>query len=108
MKKSFLLPNERKKDTAAKRKHYKEITSFIMFLIVETRPNITYGMLVMSYFATNLPHLYSKAVKTIFCYLNATRNIEIMYGRKLKGDIKIKGYFNFNWVGNHITSKLSL
>lgn len=108
MKKSFLLPNKRKKDTAAERKPYQKMTGLIMFLIVETKPDITYAMLVISYFTTNLPHPYSKAAKTIFRYLKAIRNIWITYGRKLKRDMKIKEYFNFDWLSNHVISKLTL
>lgn len=79
MKKTPLLLNKDKKAATAKTKHYQKMIRFIIFLIVEIGLNIIYGTLVASRFALNPSHLHSKIVKTIFCYLKAFKDIEILY-----------------------------
>ncbi len=104
MKETPLKPSE-KEATAAKRKRYQGMTGSIMFSMVETRPDITFATSVVSRFAKNLFHQYSKAVKTIFWYLKATRDTGITYGWKQGGNLIIKGYFDSDWAGDHATRK---
>lgn len=80
MKETCLLPNKGKEVIAAEKKCYQGMTSSIIFSMVKIRPNIAYATSMISHFAKNLSYLYSKAVKTIFYYLKATRDVEIMYG----------------------------
>lgn len=94
MKKILLLSNEGKETTAAKRERYQRMTGSMIFSMVEIRPDITYAILVVSRFAKNLSHLYSKAVQTIFCYLKATRDNRITYRGEQGGDLTIRGYSN--------------
>lgn len=96
IKETILLPNENIEATAAKIECYQEITSFMIFFIVETRPDSTYVMLIVSRFANNLLYLHRKVVKTIFCYFKAIKNIGITYKREQKRDLTIKKYSNSN------------
>lgn len=73
--------------------------------MVGTIPNIAYITSVVSCFAKNLSHLHSKAVKTIFCYFKASRNVRITYGGKQKRHLTIKRYFNSDWASNYVTKK---
>lgn len=82
MKKTFLLLNEGKEVTAAKRECYHVMIGSIIFSMVEIRSDIVYAILVVSYFAKNPSHLYSKAVKMILRYLKAKRDVEITYKRE--------------------------
>lgn len=59
-------------------------------------PNIVYVTSVVSFFTKNPSHLYSKAVKTILCYLKTSRDVRIMYGGKQKRHLIIKRYFDSN------------
>lgn len=45
------------------------MTGFLMFSIVETRPNIAFTTSVTSCFAKNLSHQYIEVIKTILQYL---------------------------------------
>lgn len=63
--------------------------------MIETRPDITFVIFVVSYFASNLLHQYTEAVKTIMQYLKATCNLGITYGREGK-DLIIKGFSDSN------------
>lgn len=73
--------------------------------MVETRPNIAYVTSVVSCFAKNLSHSNSKAVKTIFHYLKAIRDVGITYEREQGGDLTIKEYSNSNCAGDYVTRK---
>lgn len=105
IKETLLLANKGKEAIAAIKKYYQGITSFIIFSLVETRPNIAYAILVMNRFAKNLLYLYRKVVKTIFCYFKATRDVGIMYGEDQRENLIIRGYFDSDCAGNHITKK---
>lgn len=108
MKETFILPNKSKKAITAKRKHYQGMTTSIIFLMVKTRPDIVYATSVVSRFTKNLSHLHSKAVKTIFCYLKAIRDVKIIYGGEQRGELTIRRYSDSNWACNHITTKSTL
>lgn len=82
MNKTSLPPNKGKKAIVAEKECYHGMIRFIIFSMVETRPNIAYATLVMSHFIKNPSHLPSKAVKTIFCYLKAIKDLEIIYKRE--------------------------
>ena len=47
--------------------------------MIETQPDIVIITLVVSYFAKNLNHQYTKAVKTILKYLKASCKRKINY-----------------------------
>lgn len=105
IKETPLLLNEGKEATVAKKECYQRKTGSIMFLRVETRPNIAYAMLVVSRFVKNPSYLHSKVVKTVFCYLKATKDVGITYGREQGGDLIIKGYSDSNWTSDYVTRK---
>lgn len=61
-----LLPNDSgRQATDAKQEKYQGMTGSLMFLMVETRPDIAFTTSVTSRFAKNPSHLHTKAVKTI-------------------------------------------
>lgn len=45
------------------------MTSLLIFLMVKTRPNIVFSIIIITYFAKNLSYTYIEIVKTIFSYL---------------------------------------
>lgn len=83
------------------------MTSSIIFLMVETRLDIAYATLVVSRFAKNLSYYHSKAVKTIFCYFKAIKDVGIIYRREQGEDLIIKRYLNSDWARDHVTRKSS-
>lgn len=64
----------------------------IIFFMIETRPDIVFTILIISCFAKNLSYYYSKAVKTIFCYLKVIRSTKITYKKKQREDFTIKNF----------------
>ena len=79
------------------------MTKFIMFFIVETRPDIAFAILVASCFAKNFTHQNTKAVKTFLHYLKGLRNRGIIY-RGLS-ELKVEEYFDSNWAENKESQK---
>lgn len=47
---------------------------FIIFFMIETKPDISFVTSIISRFAKNLDHLYTKVVKAIFCYLKGLKD----------------------------------
>lgn len=54
----------------------------IIFSIIKTRPDIIFAISLVSRFAKNQSHQYTKAVITIFKYLKCLKSQEINYSRK--------------------------
>lgn len=73
--------------------------------MVETRPDIAYVALVVNRFAKNPSHFYSKVIRTIFCYLKATRDVGILYIGEQGGDLPIRGYSDSDWAGDYVIRK---
>lgn len=72
--------------------------SSIMFLVVETRPDIAFATSVASCFAKNPGHQHMEAVKTILQYLKGSKDRGITYGGQDK--LLIEGYLDSDWAGD--------
>lgn len=73
MKETVLLePKTEREASSSEKEHYQSMTGSLMFLIVETRPNIAFATSVTSYFTKNLGHYHTEAVKTILQYLKGS------------------------------------
>ena len=66
--------------SAAEKKRYQGMTGSIMFLMVETRPDIAFATSVASRFAKNPGSQHTEVVKTILQYLKGSRERGITYG----------------------------
>lgn len=76
------------------------MTRSLIFLIVETRPNITFTTLFMAHFSKNFSYQFTKTVKIILKYLKDSREQRITYSRTDKEALKIQDYSDFNWANN--------
>lgn len=70
------------------------MTGSIIVIMVETRLDIAYTILVVSCFVKNPSHLHSKVLKTTFYYLKATKDIGNIYGEEQRGNLTIREYFD--------------
>lgn len=71
-----------------KKKKIQKIIKLIIFFIIETRLDIAFAILLVSYFAKNLCYLYTKVVKTILKYFKGSKNEKITY-KERKKNLKI-------------------
>ena len=62
------------KASTIKHKKYKDIIGFIIFLIIEIKPDIMFAILVASYFVKNSGHQYIKTIKTILQYFKRSKD----------------------------------
>ncbi len=63
----------------------------LMFLMIETKLNIAFAILVISRFAKNPSHFHTKAVKTILKYFIGAKNQGIIYDQ---GILTIEEYLD--------------
>ncbi len=105
MKEAILLQNEGPKAIQAEQKRYQGMIGSLMFLMVETKPDIVFATSVISHFAKNTSRQHTEAVKTMMRHLKATRTLGITYGREKGRDLIIKDYSDSNWAGDHVTRK---
>ena len=96
-----LLPND-KTATEAEVIKYQEMVGSIMFVMIETRPDIAFATSMVSRFAKNPSKAHFEAVKRIIRYLNTTKDRGITFG---KGDLIIIGYSDSDWAGDRDSRK---
>ena len=63
---------------------YHEAVGLLMYAMMGTRPDITFGMSMVTQFIDNLGWVHWEAVKRIFCYLKGTKDYELVYGGERK------------------------
>jgi hypothetical protein len=76
---------------------YQSIVKSLMYIMLETRLDITYFMSVISRYVSNFTQTHWQAVKRIFRYLRETYQIKLMFREALKS---LKSYTNSNWTEN--------
>lgn len=73
MKETVLLePRIEGEAFPSEKERYQGMTGSLMFLMVETRPDIAFAISVASRFAKNLYHHHTEVVKTILRYLKGS------------------------------------
>lgn len=104
MKKTVLLQLRTEGQvTTSEREWYQDITSSIIFSMVEIKPDIVFATSIVSYFAKIPGHQYIEVVKTILQYLKGSRKWEILYGGQ--EELLVKGYSDSDWVSNKKSRK---
>ena len=74
-------PKENKgKATAAEITRYQSIIGSLLYLMIGTRPDISYAVTHLSQFSTNPSEDHYKAAMHICCYLAGTQDYSLVYG----------------------------
>ena len=71
---------------------YSNIVGCLMYAMVATRPDIAYGVGVVSRFMSCPSKVHWQAVKWLLRYLNGTSNLRLVYGNNEAEGNNIKGY----------------
>lgn len=79
------------------------MTDSFMFSIIETKPDIIFAISIISRFAKNLRHRYTKVVKTILRYLKGSREYKITYS--VQSELLVEEYSDSDWAGGKETRK---
>jgi hypothetical protein len=74
---------------------YQSIVRSLMYIMLETRFDITYFILIISRYVFNFIQTHWQAVKRIFRYLRKTYQMKLMFREILKS---LKSYTNSNWA----------
>jgi hypothetical protein len=73
-----------------------------MYVILGTRPDITYTISVISRFSANPTETYISAVKRVFRYLKDTLFISLVF----RGEFQLlSGYIDSDWAGDPDTRR---
>ncbi len=98
-----LLPNNSTTQaTDSEREKYQGMIRSLMFLMIETRPDIAFATSVASRFIKNPSQPQIEAIKTILKYLKGTKDRGIVYGQST---LTIKRYSNSDWAGDKDSKK---
>lgn len=83
-------------------KLYQEKVGSLIPLMVSTRPDISYAVIKLARFATNPGLQHQTAIKRVFRYLSATKNLCIHFAvaDETRG-ISLVGYTDADWAGPH-------
>ncbi|GJY20035.1 retrovirus-related pol polyprotein from transposon TNT 1-94, partial [Tanacetum coccineum] len=88
---------------------YANVVGSLMYLMVCTRPDITYVVSVVSRYLANLGKNHWEAVKWILKYLRGTANVGLVYGTNHGNHVDVAGFVNSDYAkdpdkGRSITS----
>jgi hypothetical protein len=81
-------------------KQYQSAVGALIYLVVETRPDIAFAISVVSQFSANPTPTHEQAVKRIFRYLAGTRTRGLQYGGSGKVPSELHGYSDADWGGD--------
>jgi hypothetical protein len=82
---------------AAEITRYQSIIGSLLYLMIGTRPDISYAVTHLSQFTTNPSEDHYKAALHICCYLAGTQDYKLVYGKAAD-----KGYTDSDWAANKI------
>lgn len=78
---------------------YSQMVGTLMYLMVETRPDVAYAVSVVSCFMTNPNSEHMQAVKRIFRYLQGNSYFSLVYGAAEAPDWEIVGFTDSDYGG---------
>ena len=78
---------------------YSQAVGALMYLMVTNRPDIAYAVTMVARFMQNPGKQHWIAVKRIFRYLQGMQELGILY--KQKDELKLMGYSDADWAGDH-------
>ncbi len=74
---------------------YQSILKSLMYIMLETRFDITYFISIISRYVFNFTQIHWQAIKRIFRYLRKTYQMKLMFREALRS---LKDYTNLNWA----------
>lgn len=79
----------------------------LMYAMINIHLNLVFAVVQVAQFMTNPILAHWIAIKHIFCYIQATKDMGIIYGGESSQQymLKIQGWTNCNWVGDQNSYK---
>lgn len=84
---------------------YREAIGTLLYIALNTRPDIAYSVNFLSQFNNAFSHEHWKAVKKIFRYLKNTNGHGILYRKSSDGNLQLSGYTDADYGGDLDTRK---
>ena len=98
-----LRPNEGNTNPTL-RSHYQLVIGLLLYIMLGTRPDITYSVIKMSQFSANPSEEHLQKALYIVCYLSSTMDLCIWYSASGNQN-GLNVYSNTDWAGDHETSR---
>lgn len=98
MQYNILLPLIPPSSKIGKAKYAVKVGS-IMYAMVETQIDIAFATSIVSRFSKNPSSGYFNGIDQILQFFAKSSKMGITFGRD--EELKLVGYLNFNWAGNH-------
>lgn len=86
--------NEEEKTT------YRSLLGKLMFIMVATRPDISYAVSALARFMTNPTRAQHEAALDVVRYLNGTLDLTVIFKRRHMDDYDLTAYSDSDWGGN--------
>lgn len=96
---SKMCPTDEKEKEEMRQRPYNELLGSLQFAVNMTRPDIAFGVNLLSRFKENPSILHWKAAKQILRYLKGTIDHGIFY-KGSKRDTTLLGYSDADWAGD--------
>ena len=85
------------------RQQYQSVIGSLLYIMLGTRPDISYAVIKMAQFASNPSSDHMNKAKQIICYLGSTPNLSLVfYGSSDKGII---AFCDSDWASDKIKCK---
>lgn len=103
MEVNFKLNNELNKSKCESNENlpYQSLIGSVMYLAVNTRPDIAYATSFLCRFNTCYTEVHWKAAKRVLRYLKGTFDLSIVYVKSY-GKISVEGYADADWANNEL------
>lgn len=77
---------------------YSSAVGSIMYGMVGSRPDLAYGIGIVSRFMSNSGHVHWEAVKCLLIYIKGTTDLRLMFTRS--GNLKVQGYCDSDFAAD--------
>ena len=77
--------------------HYLSLVGSLLFA-AQTWPDIQFAVNLVTQFSGNPGIAYLEATKCILCYLKGTIDLNLVLGRRMKGEFDLVGWTDSNWA----------
>ncbi|XP_038877926.1 secreted RxLR effector protein 161-like [Benincasa hispida] len=79
---------------------YSQAVGSLMYLMISTRPDLSYSTSLVSRYMSNPGKIHWKATKWILRYLIWFKNSKLVYQRSIKPNLELYGYMDADYAGD--------
>lgn len=105
MEPGIILQKSQAEINVERQQKYQQAIGSLMYLMVQTRPDIAYAVSTLAQFSSNPNDVHWYAVKRIFRYLKGTLDLGIEYSGNAKQASELIGFSDADYAGDRDTRR---